>query len=40
LHPDTPTFWFMAQIGMLVGLVTGYPVNKWLLIKGIKEAMS
>lgn len=25
------TFWFLMQIGVLVGLVTGYPAVKWLL---------
>jgi hypothetical protein len=27
------------QIGMLAGFLTSYPVNRWLLRKGIKEAM-
>lgn len=25
------TFWFLMQVGVLVGLVTGYPAVKWLL---------
>jgi len=25
------TFWFLMQIGVLIGLVTGYPAVKWLL---------
>ncbi len=34
-----PLFWFMMQVGMLLGFITAYPMN-WLLIKkGIKEAM-
>jgi len=32
-------FWLMMQIAMLMGLITALPVNRWLLKKGIKEAM-
>jgi hypothetical protein len=32
-------YWFMMQIGMIVGFVTSYPANAWLIRKGIKEAM-
>jgi hypothetical protein len=39
LHPHSPTFWFMMQVAMLLGFLTSYPVNEWLLRKGIKEAM-
>lgn len=39
LEPTQPAFWFMMQIGMVLGFVTSYPAN-WLLIRtGIKEAM-
>jgi hypothetical protein len=34
-----PVFWFMMQIAMLVGFATSYPVNAWLLARGIKERM-
>ena len=34
-----PLFWFMMQIAMLAGFLTSYPVNWWLLGKGIKETM-
>jgi hypothetical protein len=41
-HPLDPTmavFWFMMQIGMVLGFVTTYPAN-WLLVKwGVKSAM-
>ena len=30
-----PLFWFMMQIAMLAGFFTSYPVNWWLLKKGI-----
>ncbi|QUS34920.1 DUF4396 domain-containing protein [Falsirhodobacter algicola] len=32
-------FWFMMQIAMLCGFATSYPVNWWLIRKGIKERM-
>ncbi len=32
-------FWLMMQIAMLCGFVTAYPVNLWLIRKGLKEAM-
>lgn len=39
LMPNQPAFWFMMQIGMILGFITSYPAN-WLLIRlGIKEAM-
>jgi Domain of unknown function (DUF4396) len=39
LQPTAPAFWFMMQIGMILGFITSYPAN-WLLIRtGIKEAM-
>ncbi len=39
VHPDSPVFWFMMQIAMLLGFLTAYPVNVWLIRRGIKEAM-
>lgn len=39
LHPDHAAFWFLMQLGMIVGYFTSWPVNVWLLAKGIKEAM-
>ena len=32
-------FWFMMQIAMLFGFLTSYPINWWLIKRGIKEAM-
>lgn len=29
----------MMQIGMVLGYFTSYPVNWWLIRKGVKEAM-
>lgn len=39
LHPDSPVYWFMMQIGMVVGFATSYPMNWWLIRKGLKEKM-
>ena len=41
-HPpavETNVFWFMMQIGMMLGLLTSYPAN-WLLVRSaIKSGM-
>ncbi len=39
LIPTNIVFWFMMQIGMIIGLGTSYPANMWLIKSGIKEAM-
>lgn len=39
LQPNDPTFWFMMQIGMMLGFLTSYPINWWLVKIGLKEAM-
>lgn len=39
LPKTDPVFWFMMQIAMAFGFATSYPVNWWLLAKGIKEKM-
>jgi hypothetical protein len=39
LHPDSPVYWLGMQIGMCLGFVTAWPVNVWLIRRGIKEAM-
>ncbi len=39
LHPNEPAFWFLMQIGMILGFLTSYPVNWWLIKRGIKEPM-
>jgi hypothetical protein len=36
---DSPEFWFAMQLAMLAGFVTTYPVNWWLIRRGIKEKM-
>ncbi len=39
LPQNSPVFWLMMQIAMLFGFLTAYPVNWWLLRRGIKEKM-
>jgi hypothetical protein len=39
LPTDSAAFWFLMQVGMLIGFVTTYPVNWWLIRRGIKEIM-
>jgi Domain of unknown function (DUF4396) len=39
IEKTDPVFWFMMQIAMLVGFLTSYPVNWWLLRAGLKEKM-
>ena len=39
LEVNSAEFWFMMQIAMVVGFVTSYPANWWLLRTGIKERM-
>lgn len=35
----TVEFWWAMQTAMLAGFVTSYPVNRWLLRRGLKEPM-
>lgn len=39
LKPNQPAYWFMMQIAMIVGFATAYPMNRWLIRSGLKEAM-
>ncbi len=39
LPKTSPVFWFMMQIAMVAGFMTAYPVNWWLIRRGIKERM-
>ncbi|MGP4039098.1 DUF4396 domain-containing protein [Gracilibacillus sp. D59] len=37
--PSTGTYWFMMQIAMILGFLTSYPANWWLVKKDIKKTM-
>ncbi|ACO33520.1 MULTISPECIES: DUF4396 domain-containing protein [Acidobacterium] len=39
LTPLQPQYWLMMQIAMVCGFLTTAPMNRWLVGKGIKEAM-
>lgn len=39
LRVDQAAYWFLMQIGMMLGFVTSYPANAWLIRRGMKEAM-
>jgi hypothetical protein len=39
LRPTEGGYWFMMQIGMILGFFTSYPMNRWLIRAGWKEAM-
>ena len=39
LEPDHAAYRLLMQIGMILGFATAYPVNVWLIRRGIKEAM-
>jgi hypothetical protein len=39
LTPAHAAYWFLMQIGMILGFVTAYPINAWLISREIKEAM-
>jgi uncharacterized protein DUF4396 len=39
LEPNDPRYWFLMQIGMIIGFFTSLPANWWLIRKGWKEAM-
>jgi hypothetical protein len=37
LMPASPAFWFLMQLGMIVGYFTSGPANAWPIRRGIKE---
>jgi len=39
LHPDQPMYWAAMQLGMVLGFVTSFPANWWLVSHGYKERM-
>ncbi len=39
LTPFDPRFWLMMQVAMILGDATAYPMNRWLVSSGLKEAM-
>ncbi|MBE7209903.1 MAG: DUF4396 domain-containing protein [Gluconacetobacter diazotrophicus] len=39
LAPTTWTYWLLMQAAMVLGFATTYPINWWLVARGIKEKM-
>jgi hypothetical protein len=39
LSPLAPEFWFIMSMALLVGFVVAYPMNWWLVAKGLKHGM-
>ena len=39
LEPDEPAYWFLMQIGIILGFLTAYPANWWLVRSQFKERM-
>jgi hypothetical protein len=39
LEPSSPAYWFLMQVGMVIGFATAWPANVWLIRRGIKHAM-
>ncbi|MEO7118141.1 MAG: multicopper oxidase domain-containing protein [Candidatus Limnocylindrales bacterium] len=39
MEPTQPLFWGTMSVAVLVGLVTAYPVNLWMVLKGLKHGM-
>jgi hypothetical protein len=41
-HPlmtNSAAFWFLMQVGMMIGFATSWPANVWLIKRGIKVPM-
>jgi uncharacterized protein DUF4396 len=39
LATSSAAFWFLMQIGMIIGYFTSWPANVWLVRRGIKVPM-
>jgi ABC-type antimicrobial peptide transport system permease subunit len=39
LMPSSAAYWFLMQIGMIVGFFSSWPANVWLVNRGIKVPM-
>lgn len=39
LMPNSVAYWFLMQLGMVLGFVTAWPANVWLVNRGIKVSM-
>jgi hypothetical protein len=39
LGPLAPEFWFVMSMALLTGFFVAYPINWWLVAKGLKHGM-
>jgi Domain of unknown function (DUF4396) len=39
LSPLAPEFWFVMSMALLTGFIVAYPINWWLVAKGLKHGM-
>ncbi|SAL01413.1 hypothetical protein AWB81_06041 [Caballeronia arationis] len=39
LEPTDAMYWVRMQVAMVAGFITTYPVNYWLIRRGVKEKM-
>jgi len=39
MWPAEPLFWFVMSLGIIVGFAIAYPVNVWLVAKGMKHGL-
>ena len=38
-HPSSPAFWFIMSMALVGGFLFAYPMNWWLVTKGLKHGM-
>lgn len=38
-NPTHPVFWGIMSLATMVGMLTAYPINSWLVSKGLKHGM-
>src|SRR5262245_50509392 len=36
LRPNDPVFWFIVQIGLVIGFFAAWPITSWLVRRGVK----
>jgi FtsP/CotA-like multicopper oxidase with cupredoxin domain len=39
MWPGEPLFWFVMSLGVTAGFVVAYPINVWLVAKGLKHGL-
>lgn len=39
MWPAEPLFWFVMSLGVIAGFIVAYPINVWLVAKGLKHGL-